>query len=141
PTMVLSPCGLVVRDCLLEIPKHFPQILLDEFIIMPNHIHMIIMVGARHAVPLQQKTESFGKPVKGSLPTIIRSFKSATTNAINDFRQSRKYTLWQRGYFEHIIRDDDKLNKIRLYIANNHIKWTLDKENPINKKACKTREI
>ncbi|MCK5634023.1 MAG: transposase [Anaerolineales bacterium] len=74
--------------------------------------------------------EGFGKPVKGSLPTIIRSFKSATTRLINKLDWRNGIPVWQRNYFEHIIRSEDSLNCIRRYIQENPIQGSTDPENP-----------
>ncbi len=133
----LNEYGKIVVNCWSDIPAHFQNVNLDEFVVMPNHIHgiMIIVgtrfrVGARHAVPLQE--ERFGKPVSGSIPTIIRSFKSAGTKGINELRQISGIPVWQRNDYEHIIRQDDDLNKIREYITNNPSRWQDDEENPIH---------
>jgi len=123
--MHLSGAGEIVKQCWEEIPRHFPNAGLDASIVMPNHVHGIIVltdrdpraldVGARHAVPSRS---GFGKPVPGSLATIIRSFKSAASRKI---RATVHHTpdVWQRNYYEHIIRDDDELNGIREYIFRN----------------------
>jgi len=80
-------------------------------------------------VPPQQ-TEQFGKPVPGSIPTIIRSFKSAVAKRINALRATPGAPVWQRNYYEHIIRDERALNAIRRYIAENPLRWHLDRNNP-----------
>jgi putative transposase len=74
--------------------------------------------------------ERFGQPVAGSIPTIIRSFKSAATREINAHRQTPGAPVWQRGYFEHVIRDEPALGQIRDYIANNPRQSAVDRENP-----------
>ncbi len=84
----------------------------------------------RHAVPLQ--VEKFGKPVIGSIPTIIRSYKSAVTKRINENRGCHRAGVWQRNYYEHVIRGEIELNRIREYIVNNPLSWELDIENPGN---------
>ena len=71
--------------------------------------------------------EQFGKPVSGSIPTIIRSFKAAVTKQINRINKSPGSHLWQRNYWEHVIRDENNLNRIRTYILENPSKWTEDK--------------
>jgi putative transposase len=63
--------------------------------------------------------EHFGKPVPGSLPTIIRSFKSAVTKRINEIRQTPGAPVWQKNYNEHIIKNELYLNRIRKYIIQN----------------------
>jgi REP element-mobilizing transposase RayT len=134
--MRLNDAGRIAKQCWLAIPDHFPHAQLDAFVVMPNHVHGIIVivgarhhmdVGARHAVPLQ---EQFGRPVPGSIPTIIRSVKSATTKRINEIRNAPGTLIWQRNYYEHIIRDEESLNRIREYILSNPLRWHLDRENP-----------
>ena len=132
--MRLNPLGQIVQECWLAIPDHFPHALLDEFVIMPNHLHGIIVlqemensVGARHAAPREPRLEEFGKPVAGSIPTIVRSFKSAATKHINEYRGTPGAPVWQRNYYEHIIRNDRSLHRIRGYIATNPLRWHLDR--------------
>jgi putative transposase len=64
------------------------------------------------------------------LSTIVRSFKSATTNRINDLRKTPGGLVWQRNYYEHVIRNEQSLNRIREYIAGNPARWDVDRENP-----------
>ncbi len=68
----------------------------------------------------------FGAPVAGSLPTIVRAFKSATTKRINEFRRSPGTSVWQRDYYEHVIRTQGDLSRIRSYIAENPARWAQD---------------
>jgi len=81
------------------------------------------------AVPLRSH-EQFGKPVPGSIPTIVRSYKSAATLRINAARGTPGARVWQRNYYEHIVRSDSSLNRIRQYIADNPARWDDDDENP-----------
>jgi len=117
--MRLSPMGIIVQECWLAIPDHFPHAVLDEFVVMSNHVHGIIVLnetehfGARHAVP---RPEQFGKPVPGSIPTIVRSFKSAATKCINEYRGTPGAPVWQCNYHEHVIRTEESLDCIREYI-------------------------
>ena len=103
----------------------------NEFMVMPNHIHGIIRilddeVGARRRrAPTE---EQFGKPAEGSLPTIIRSFKSAVTYRANHELKSAK--IWQKNYYEHIIRDQTDYERIAGYILTNPENWDVDEENP-----------
>ncbi|QKG80619.1 transposase [Tenuifilum thalassicum] len=140
--MVLNDAGMVAQNCWLEIPKHFPNTTLDEFVIMPNHIHGIIViniVGANNHSPLQcspqqqqnhsplhlpqQTSELFQSPSR-SIGSIVRGFKIGVTKW---FRQDTDvYHVWQRNYYEHIVRNDDELNAIRQYIINNPLKWRDD---------------
>jgi REP element-mobilizing transposase RayT len=74
--------------------------------------------------------ERFGQPIAHSLPTVIRSFKPAVSKRINERRDIPGVPVWQRNYYEHIIRNDDELNRIREYITSNPAQWETDAENP-----------
>jgi len=138
--MRLSDFGEIVKRHWLEIRNHFHHIIQDTFVVMPNHVHGVLVifydddrldVGARHAVPLRPyQTEQFRKPVPGSIPTIIRSFKSAVTKGINEMRNTPGAPVWQRNYYEHIIRDEKDLAQIREYIIQNPAKWEEDEYHP-----------
>jgi putative transposase len=125
----LSEYRQVVQDCIEEIPAHSPHATLDTFVIMPNHVHGIIIM-EEHDHGEGDHTEEFGRPVSGSLPTIVRSFKSAVTKRINQLRHTPGGRVWQRKYYEHIIRDQRQLDRFRKYILENPLKWHLDRENP-----------
>jgi len=71
-------------------------------------------------------------PVSNSIPTIIRSFKSTTTKQINELRQTLGMPVWQRSYYEHIIRNEDDMSCIRKYIISNPTQWEEDENNPVN---------
>ena len=129
-TVELTSIGRIAHKSWLNINKHFENIELDEFIIMPNHIHGIITindVGAQYIEPLQNK---FQYIIPKSIGSIIRTYKSAVSRWCN--RNGYKNFKWQRNYFEHIIRNEKEINEIREYIINNPLKWDLDKENPNN---------
>jgi REP element-mobilizing transposase RayT len=134
--MCLNDISRISDECWQEIPEHFEHACLDAFVVMSNHIHGIVIidlpntVGARHAVPLRM--EQFGKPVSGAISTIIRSFKSAVTKRINEMHGTPRVTVWQRNYYEHVIRNEEELNRIRQYIIDNPKQWELDRENPVN---------
>jgi len=129
--MVLNDAGLTAEKCWKDIPAHFPHIELDEFVVMPNHVHGIIALHDGRGTACRAPTvERFGKSVTGSLPTIIRSFKSAVTKCYNASNNVLGYRIWQRNYYEHVIRDDASLNLIRQYIMDNPSRWAEDEENP-----------
>jgi putative transposase len=85
------------------------------------------MVGTRHAVSLR---EQFAKPVIGSVPTIVRSFKSATTKRIHEITKTPSLPIWQGRFFDRIIRSDKELNNIRDYIRNNVLQWAIKSDDP-----------
>jgi REP element-mobilizing transposase RayT len=127
-TMVLNEYGKIVNTEWLKTPEMRPNIELDEFIIMPNHFHGIIIIndvrrGTMHRAPT---IEQFGKPTSNTIPTIIRGFKSIVTKQINIMRNTPGFPVWQRNYYEHIIRDDESYIRISEYIKNNPIHWDKD---------------
>ena len=129
--VVLNALGRMVSDTWIAIPEHFPNVELGESVIMPNHFHGIISitVGARHAVPQQQGTiERFGKPISGSLPTILRSFKSASTKVFHEFSGHSEEHLWQQSYYEYVIRNERDYLAICEYIIANPVNWEKDEE-------------
>ena len=112
---------------------------LDEFIVMPNHVHGIVwivreatVVGAQRAAPLRPDAGQRFAVHAGSLGAIVRAFKSATTRRINELRCTPGATFWQRNYYERVIRDERELSAIREYILDNPRKWNEDVHNPLN---------
>ncbi|RPI06596.1 MAG: transposase [Ignavibacteriae bacterium] len=132
--MNLSNVGNIAKKCWEQIPDHFHYVTLDEFIVMPNHIHGIIIINDQRGRDVQlnvstKDSSAIISPKKGTLSVIIRTYKAAVTRECrrigsNEFR-------WQPGFYEHIIRDEKGLQHIRDYIINNPIKWFYDRENPI----------
>jgi putative transposase len=139
--MHLNWVGRLVQREWQRLTHRFPNIELDEFVIMPNHLHGIILIikgttetEEDNAIEISRcahTCEQFGKPVPGSIPTIIRSFKSAVSLRINRSRESSSTPVWQRNYFERVVRDQSELKQIREYIQYNPAQWSDDPENII----------
>jgi REP element-mobilizing transposase RayT len=111
--------------------RQYQYVVLHSFIVMPNHIHGIVsIVDNCRGTACRAPTEKLGRPTPRSLPTIIRSFKSAVTKRINALRGTPGARLWQRNYYEHIIRNEHDLNDIHQYILDNPVKWDMDENNP-----------
>jgi len=137
--VILSRIGVIVDECWRAIPEHFAGAELDAFVVMPNHLHGLIILPqasrARHAVPLRDNStmapeRSFGKPQAHELPTIIRSFKAACTRRVKQLRGEPGDSIWQRGYHEHVVRCSGDMEHLQRYIAENPLSWALDRENP-----------
>ena len=129
--VILSPVGHEVVRCWEAIPLHTPHVDLDAFVLMPNHLHGIICLtedgrGTPWRAPTDSVREAFGKPRSGSLPTILRSFKTASTRAARAADPLLGPRLWQRGYYEHVIRGKEELARIRAYIEQNPARWEED---------------
>jgi REP element-mobilizing transposase RayT len=137
-----SPVGKIAKSCWEKIPKHFRNVELDEFVIMPNHVHGIIIINDnRRDVQLNVSTDRINisskndlnastelSPKRGTLSVIIRTYKAAVTTECR--RKGYNEFQWQSRFYEHIIRDEKDLQSIREYIINNPIKWFSDEENP-----------
>ncbi len=183
----LNTNGEIARGSWLSIPRHFKNVELDEFVIMPNHLHGIIIIEssevagealanqdfsqlfsevAGEALANQDFSQSFsevvgealanqdfskqqnlssqcfaptvytGETVKingtkpQSLAAITQNYKSVSTRQINRMNKAKGNVIWQRNYYEHIIRNEEALNNILEYIVNNPINWVKDQENP-----------
>ncbi|MBU0701085.1 transposase [bacterium] len=136
--MRMNEFGETVQTIWNRLEERFTNITTDQFIIMPNHVHGIIVinqsvVGAIHELPLPDKNQRRCM----LLPKIVGYFKMNTAKRINDFQKTPGVSVWQRNYYEHIIRNERELNKIREYIMYNPLKWELDFENPSSKKEYK----
>ena len=130
-TLLLTWAGEIVARCWTANGEHFPLAEPGEYVVMPDHFHALLyIVRARHAVPVQERMETFGRPVPGSVPTIVRSFKSAVTREINRRRGTSDASVWKRNYYEHVVRGEAELQRIREYILNNPAKLTLIRSGP-----------
>lgn len=144
--MQLNRFGLVAKQQWEKLARRFKHVELIAFVIMPDHIHGIIMIvderrgtakgqtdpgeGASRRAPTDH-TEKFGNPVKGSIPTIVRSYKSAVALRINLMRGTKGLPVWQSNYYEHVIRDEKDLQAKYDYIVGNPLNWKNDHENII----------
>jgi putative transposase len=135
--ITLSPTGETVKKCWLEIPDHFTWIRLDEFIIMPDHMHGILVIlqnpmnaslrsqPSRITINTDTSTNCGNKPLdrtKMELSKIIQCFKSSVTREINK-NSSSAYFAWQKSFYDHIIRSYKELTTVRRYIKENPNNW------------------
>lgn len=142
--MVLNEYGMIAFNEWYDLPNRFPNIVLGEFVIMPNHMHRIIVIkpfdvissesvsGANPDPTKQTGTTEQPEPTNPTIGDMIGAYKSLTaveclkifkTNNINQMMGK----LWQRNYYEHIVRDEQSLNRISTYIINNPKNWQIDK--------------
>jgi len=185
----LNTNGEIARGSWLSIPRHFKNVELDEFVIMPNHLHGIIIIDSSEVVGEALANQDFsqlfsevvgealanqdfsqlfsevagealanqdfskqqnlsgqcfaptvytGETIKingtkpQSLAAITQNYKSVSTRQINRINKAKGNVIWQRNYYEHIIRNEEALNNILEYIVNNPINWVKDQENPAN---------
>jgi putative transposase len=130
--------GSIVQTIWNNLPSHFPFLELDVFVLMPNHLHGILVItddtpkeSLRDRHLSASPANSPNGTVSGSLGAIIQNFKSVSTRRINRVTGNRG-TIWQRNYYEHIIRGDRSYENIRKYIIENPQRWHEDPENPNN---------
>jgi putative transposase len=132
--MRLNDIGRKAQAAWEALPTRFANMFLDAFIVMPNHIHGIILVGAQFIAPHHSEQNPVGVAPQGAMnraPTlgeIVRTYKAVSTHLIR--RTMKSDFAWQRNYYEHVIRDDQSLEHIRDYIVNNPARWADDEENP-----------
>lgn len=141
--MVLNDAGLMIEHQWQKLIVRFDKIKLHEFIVMPNHLHGILEINRRgdpcdrplhhQSNPGDHKDRPYGT-FSGSVGRIMQAFKSITTHEyIGGVKQfgwpAFPGQLWQRNYYEHIIRNDEELDEIREYIRNNPKNWDNDSEN------------
>jgi REP element-mobilizing transposase RayT len=128
----LNALGRIAAECWHAIPEHFPNAEVDAFVVMPNHIHGIIFlagatVGATHASPLPERGYPHD-PKPGSVGAIVGSFKSAVVRRAG-IELNSGY-VWQRNYYEHMIRNQAEYERIAMYILENPSNWEQDEERP-----------
>ncbi len=163
--MVLNENGEIAEYTWFDLPNHNPNIKLDEFILMPNHIHGIIIIknmidytvgtDSKSVLISESDTKRTGSepvnvnkntinrtgsepvPTKKNhgLPEIVRQFKTFSARRINKNRNTPGQQVWQRSYYDHIIRNENSLGNIKLYIRENPQSWETDKNNPENIKC------
>lgn len=117
--MELNELGEVAKAVWVRTPSQYSSIGIDEFIVMPNHIHGIIII--------QDVVQAPG--LRPSLSQVVGSYKNVVTKLA---RQKQKEFSWQPSFYDHVIRKDESLDKIREYIFNNPLKWELDRNNLSN---------
>ena len=131
----LTKLGALVQKCWDEIPNHFPFVGLEAFVVMPNHIHGILGFHprAQHAAPLQT-AKAVARPVvhviPGSLAAVVRSFKSAVSTRAHSVHDRRARSIWQRNYYERVLRNGKEFDNAARYILENPLRWEWDEENP-----------
>ena len=124
--MRLNEAGAIVADTWRWLSAQYTHVTLDESCVMPNHLHGFLIVGgggSRTAPATNADTPS--KPVG----RLIGAFKTVSTKHVNLARRSPGATVWQRNFWEHIIRDGDEIDRIRAYIRDNPLSWSIDELN------------
>ena len=137
--MQLSPMGRIAEEHWRAIPEHFPQVVLGTYVIMPNHVHGIMIIQPVRATDVGVTDVAVGAthwvaptangPKRGSIGAIIGAYKMSVTRRIQ--KELNETAIWQRNYYEHVIRNDEEHHRIHLYIEANIDNWAMDDENPV----------
>ena len=132
--MQLNPYGKIAETSWQWLSQAYDYVELDEWIIMPNHLHGIIFISPDNIISTDcrggSRTAPTGERKIKPLGRLIGAFKTISTKQINFTRKTSGAPFWQRNFYEHVIRDDHALNRIREYIVTNPLRWDLDRENP-----------
>ena len=127
--MRVNALGEIATACWTEIPTHFPLADLDVFVVMPNHVHGIIVIDTTPSVTEPPAVSAHSGATAGSLGAVVGSFKSAVTRAWRQTVDANNAVLWQQRYHDRIIRNERELNAIRQYILANPACWAEDEFN------------
>jgi REP-associated tyrosine transposase len=125
--MVLNDAGRTAATCWLQIPDHFPNVELDEWVVMPNHMHgIVVMVEASANATAPPVDSPLQRPTGTSrtIGSMVRGFKIGVTKWYRQRLDASQ--IWQRNYWEHIIRNEQELNRVRRYIVDNPLQWEQD---------------
>lgn len=147
-TVRLSTAGRIVQAAWDDLPSHYPRVVLDAFVVMPNHLHGIVGitegeadpdsatrpdgVGAIHELPLlaRDKTPRHIQRRRMLLPMVVGRLKTTTAKEINRLCGTPGEKVWQRNYWERVLRDERELTLARDYIVTNPLRWHLDRLHP-----------
>ena len=128
--VLLTHMGKLVAETWLWLPTQYPSVELNEFVVMPNHLHGVIWLTG----PLSGTGDSRIAPTnfggRKPLGRLIGAFKTVSAKRVNTALGTPGRSLWQRDYYDHVIRNERDLDRIREYIHNNPLQWELDEENP-----------
>lgn len=139
--MVTNELGRIVEQTWMKLPEHFQYVTLDEFVVMPNHVHGIVFINegrgdALNVIEGARLSDLNASPLRphgtqrGSLGAIVQNVKSVASRRINRLRRMPGAPLWQRNYYEHVVRNENELDRIRRYVVGNPAKWDEDEYNP-----------
>ena len=132
--MVLNEWGMVVVESWQWLAIQYNYVKLDKWILMPNHLHGIIIINGRGGSRTAHTMRTAHTYVRKPLGRLIGAFKTVSTKRINQIRKTPGATLWQRNYFERVIRNKNEWVKTKEYIQNNPILWVHDSNHPKNSK-------
>jgi REP element-mobilizing transposase RayT len=126
----LNEYGRIVETSWEWLGQQYPYVDLDEWVVMPNHLHGIVVICDDRRGDSRKGDSRIASTKRKPLGRLVGAFKTVSTKQINLVRGTPAATIWQRNYYEHIIRNEGELARIRKYIVENPLKWDLVQENP-----------
>lgn len=128
--MLLNDAGRLVESVWKSLPERIPSIELDAFVVMPNHVHFIVTIGVPGEDDGAAKENRATQGCAPTLAQVVGAFKSIAAAQVNGLLSRTGQPLWQRNYYERVVRNEAELNGFRDYIIHNPLKWEDDTENP-----------
>jgi putative transposase len=128
----LTEFGRIVSDCWARVTEHFPHAHMDAIVVMPNHVHVVILLTGSPPAD-ETSPRRFGSTVSGSVSAIVQATKAAISRQINIARRTPGAPVWQRNYYERVIRDETELDRAREYITLNPARWSEDRHRPTSR--------
>lgn len=129
--MHLNALGAIAGRCLLDVLERHDAVRLDVFVVMPNHIHLLLWISEQPGVePASGPPREFAKPIAGSLSTVIGAYKAEVSRRARRAGLAPVGPLWQRNFWDHIIRNERELANVRNYIQTNPERWDVDRLRP-----------
>lgn len=132
-TMILNPLGQLATDCLTTFEVRHTSVTIDTAIIMPNHVHILLWINCdpgKISTNIKPKEGKFGDAIAGSLSTLMGAYKGSVTQLARNRSLWARSPLWQDDFYDHIVRNEDELARIRDYIVNNPARWHEDQLHP-----------
>jgi putative transposase len=129
-SLIETPLGRLAHRCWLDLPTHWAKLSLDAFVVMPNHVHGIILITVQQAGRTSAAPTGEAPLLAPSIPKVMQAYKAAVARSARAGHMHGASAIWQRGYYDHIIRDESDLHRVREYILSNPLAWALDRENP-----------
>jgi len=134
--MHLSKYGMIIENWWNRLSERYTGVVLDRFVIMPNHLHGVIII-VDGAICKGEVTSPLRGAGKHTLGQILAYYKYQTTKSINEFDKFPSRKIWQRNYYEHIIRNEKSYEKIEKYIIENPLYWPMTRKIPKEKQNNK----
>jgi REP element-mobilizing transposase RayT len=129
-TMYLSALGAIAHHCWPAVTRHHKHVQLDTYIVMPNHVHVLLLLLAPPNKQSRPQRRQFARPVAGSISTLVGTYKAEVTRRARRAGLAPPGKLWQRNFWDSIVRDQQGLDRVRRYIETNPQRWNADRLHP-----------